>query len=497
MEAVLALCARAEPHCALLELRLDAAAPGVLDPAELVRRAPRPVLFTCRPPREGGRWRGSEEARLDLLARAARSGAAWVDVEWDAVDPFLARGPVPTRLLVSRHDVSGALSWDELFASVRRPEASAGKVAARVGDAREALELLARAEAEPRPTVAVALGFAGAVSRLVGPCYGAPHVYAAADPERPAAPGQLGCERLAGLLWGRRLGPQTRLYAVVGRPLAHSRSPDVHNEAFAALGVDAVYAWLETAAPEALLEALDARWRGLSVTSPHKETLLRAAGVRPEEEAAAVGAVNTLVRAPDGGWRGRNTDALAARRLLAAVAARRSAAAERLRLGLLGCGGAARAVAWAARSLGMSVRVYARNAGRARRLAEDFGAAYAGGHDALGAEHGCDVLCNATPVGMSPGPALSPVAAEAFGAGVVAYDLVYAPRRTRFLADAAARGAEVVDGVEHFVLQARAQLELWLGRARLGALPAGWPAALATAPASRSPLEATERADAL
>lgn len=465
--------ARAAPGCAWLELRLDAAPPGALAPEELIPSAPRPVIATCRAAREGGGWTGSEQERLALLARAGRAGAAYVDVEWDAV---AALPEVPCPLIVSRHPAREPAREElpALLASLRGPRAAVHKLAVPCGDAALGLELLALAAQEPAPTVAIAMGFAGVVTRLAGALAGAPLLYAAADPDRPAAPGQLGAAEVAELWRGRRAGRGSALYGVVGRPVAHSRSPALHNAAFAALGVDAVYSWLETRDPAALLAAA-ARFeplRGLSVTSPHKEAAARAPGVTLDPLAAAIGAVNTLVRTP-GGWSGHNTDALAAEELVRAALSATGRQPAATRAALLGSGGAARAVAHALARLGLPVTVFARDPARGRTLAAAAGGTFGGPLAAL-APGAFELVVNATSIGMGERADVSPAAADALAPGAIAYDLVYTPPDTRFLREAASRGAHTIDGLAHFALQARAQLELWLGQERARALAPAW-----------------------
>ncbi|MCO5169355.1 MAG: type I 3-dehydroquinate dehydratase [Planctomycetes bacterium] len=490
VEAALARMAAVAPWCARVEVRLDALAAPPDDEAlaALVRGAPRPVLATCRPTREGGRWRGGEAPRLALLARAAALGADWVDVEWDAAG---ALPRVGAKVLVSRHAPPGTRDVEPLLRSLRQARADAQKLAVPVDDAADALRLLARCAGEARPTACVAIGPAGVVSRVAGTRWGAPWLYASADPARPAAPGSLGAEALAQVLAGRAPGRATALFGVAGRPVGHSRSPRVHGAAFAALGVDAVLSWLETADPAALLAALeaDAGARGLAVTLPHKAAfarLLLAGGHALAPEARATGAVNTVVRR-DGRWSGHNTDALAALDLLGAALGDRAAGA---RVGVVGAGGAARAVAWAAARLGARVLVYGRTVERARDLARDLprgeGVIEAGGALAdLPGAGALDVVVNATPVGMTGDPrAAAPP--DLLGPGVVAYDLVYTPPETPFLRLARARGAATITGVDHFAHQARAQVALWLealGRdpAALEALPLAWFEARVTA----------------
>lgn len=470
----------AEPgELALVELRLDAipelaGAEAGAALGDLIAGAPVPVLATCRPTREGGRWSGEEAARLELLVAASAAGASWIDVEADAVARL---GPLlpGARVVVSRHPeaLSGTLAerrsqLEELLGSLDQPRAEVQKLALPCDDARDALTLLRLASARPIPTIAIGMGFRGVATRLLGPSAGAPWTYASAEGSEALAAGQLPPSELAPIQ-----AKAQAWFGVLGAPVEHSRSPHLMNAAFARLELSAAYTWLETEDPRGLLaEAdLDARWRGFSVTIPHKSALLEpelAPGLELAPEARAAGALNTLVRTP-GGWRGHNTDGLA---VTASLRARLGQDLSGLQVALLGNGGAARAAAAVLGRAGAEVTVYARSEARGRAFAEEFDLGWGGPLATLpaaGAEQ--RVILNATSVGMTPAEDASPVRPEVFGPTQVAYDLVYTPPETRFLREASARGATLVSGVEHFLAQARAQLELFWGE-RAAALPA-------------------------
>lgn len=450
--AVLARMAEAAPRADLIEVRADAVAPGELDVATVLARRARPVIFTCRAAREGGLYRGSEADRLRLLREASERGAEWIDVEWDAELEL-----DPARVVVSRHDFEAKLDTAAALASLRGRRAAVQKLARTVTDSRDALALLALAARESRPTIAIGMGPAGVASRLLAERSGAPWTYAAAGGE--AAPGQLPLDVFARLRTRRRVTRSTKALGVLGKPVAHSRSPALMNSVFGALGVDAVYTWLETEDPAAILAATkdDAGWLGFSVTIPHKETVARVCD-RLGPSARATGAVNTVVKS-GGEWVGHNTDAPAVAAVLARAAELRGA-----RVDLLGAGGAARAAAWALREAGAHVTLYDRTEARGAKVAAELGATFGGplaSARATGAER---ILVNATSVGMAPEVSASPVGEEAFDERTLAFDMVYVPEETRFLDLARRRGARTVPGLEMFVSQARAQLEHWLGK---------------------------------
>jgi shikimate dehydrogenase len=231
----------------------------------------------------------------------------------------------------------------------------------------------------------------------------------------------------------------------------------MHRAAFAALGLDAVYLAFDVPPArlaEAILGARALGVRQLSVSIPHKETVMPFLdGV--DETARKIGAVNTIVRVGER-LMGHNTDWLGAVRALEQE--RQLAGARAV---VLGAGGAARGVIFGLLQRGARVTVLNRSPARAAALARALGAEAGGGLDALGGL-AFDVLVNTTSVGLRSDA--SPVAATDLRAGALVMDAVYEPERTRLLRDAEAHGARTLSGKWMLVHQAAEQLRLWSGR---------------------------------
>lgn len=277
-------------------------------------------------------------------------------------------------------------------------------------------------------------------------------------PDLPASPGasEPSC----------RIGAHTRLFGILGHPLGHTLSPALHNAAFAAAGVDAVYLALPVV-PDALAGAIAGvrAWRvgGLSVTVPHKVAVIDLLdGLTAEARAA--GAVNTLLW-QGGRLMGHNTD-IAGYQAMLRVAGQEAASAV-----ILGAGGSARAVGVALRQAGMRVAVAARNLGQAQALAAELGEPVRGVGlaelaDPAGVLSAADLIVNCTPVGMMPAADASPLdelALSRLPAHAVVHDLVYRPLETRLLALAKARGLRTVDGGVMLVAQAAVAFAAWTG----------------------------------
>ncbi len=257
----------------------------------------------------------------------------------------------------------------------------------------------------------------------------------------------------------RAIGNRTALCGIVLHPAGHTRSPAMHNAAFAELGIDAAYLAFDVP-PERLGAAVaGARALGvrqLAVSIPHKQAVIEHLD-EVDETARRIGAVNT-VTALDGRLAGSNTDWLGAVR---ALEERGGAALAGARAIVLGAGGTARAVAWGLLERGAQVAVLNRSEDRAEHLRDELGAAQAGPLDRLG-DLEWDVLVNTTSVGL--GADESPVPASALRPDRLVMDAVYEPERTRLLRDAEARGSRPLGGKWMLVYQAAAQLEAWSGR---------------------------------
>jgi shikimate dehydrogenase len=253
----------------------------------------------------------------------------------------------------------------------------------------------------------------------------------------------------------------TVLAGVLGFPVAHSRSPAMHNAAFGALGLD--WRYLRLPVPPELFEetvrALPASgYRGANVTLPHKVPASALAD-RVTPAARATGAANTLLFEPDGAIEADNTDAPGFLDALGESPRGRSTL-------VLGAGGAARAVAWALREEGAArVMFWNRTPERAAALAHELGLEH------VGRPVAADIVVNATSFGLDAGEAGDGVgAASALGletleAPEVVVDLVYGPQTTPVAAWGAAAGARVVDGLEVLVRQGARSFERWTGRA--------------------------------
>jgi shikimate dehydrogenase len=246
-------------------------------------------------------------------------------------------------------------------------------------------------------------------------------------------------------------------YAVIGHPVAHSKSPWIHARFASATGQDLEYARID-ADPAHFASAVAAfrgsGGKGLNVTLPHKEAAFRLCA-ETSERARAAQAVNTLVlRDP---VFGDNTDGAG---LVRDIEANQGYGLRGRSVLLLGAGGAARGVVGALLGAGVARLFIAnRTVHKARELAKRFARAQASGYAELAGER-FDVVVNATSAGLQD--AALPLPAALFSPGMLAYEMVYG-RDTAFLAAARARGARACDGLGMLVEQAAESFLVWRG----------------------------------
>jgi len=254
------------------------------------------------------------------------------------------------------------------------------------------------------------------------------------------------------------------VYGLIGDPVGHSLSPPMHEAGYEELEIDARYVTFEpVGAGAAIRAAADLGIAGLNVTIPFKQDVLE--HVDPDPTAERVGAVNTVDFSGETPT-GHNTDVAGVRRSFA----HHDVDLDGATAVQVGAGGAGRAIAFALADAGATVHVANRTVSKAGDLAADVPGASAHGLDAvpeLLAD--ADVLANATSVGMEtdsePTEAdESPVDARALHGDLVVFDAVYTPVETRLLREAAAAGAETIDGAWMLLYQGVAAFERWTGR---------------------------------
>ncbi|NIA07615.1 MAG: shikimate dehydrogenase [Actinobacteria bacterium] len=465
----------------ILEFRLDLMADS--DWSALLAETSLPVIATARPTDQGGEFAGSESQRLDLLKKVAQARPAFIDFEFPhfigsakarefissiTCDSIDADKP---GLIMSFHDFESVPSnLDDIVSQISDTPAAVVKIVCFAQSIQDNFSLFDFAHQASRPSIILAMGQAGQISRVLAAKLGTFLSFSCLSTAESSAPGQISVDRLRSLYRWDRISRSTAVYGVIGFPLGHSLSPAIHNAAFEDIGFDGLYLpFLIEPAYErfaAFMDSFLARefldLRGLSVTIPHKENALRYlqqhnAFIDPP--AQRIGCVNTIVISPDGNLAGYNTDLDAALDALTAGAGISHADLAGRAVAVLGAGGVARALVAGLTAAGADVFIYNRTAERARSLAEEFGATAIDLAELP--QTTARIIVNCTSLGMHPDTGASPFPCRCLSSDMIVFDTVYNPPRTRLLTQAVQAGAKTVNGTDMFINQAARQFSLW------------------------------------
>lgn len=458
--------AAAEAGADLVELRIDCLRREP-DLKRILANRLTPVVMTIRRGADGGLWRGEEEKRERLLREAIVMGVDYIDLEADTALKIPRPKFGKTKRIVSIHNFRKMpQKIEELAEEIDKGDPDIVKMACLAKTIGDASRMLAFVAQNDKPTIGIGMGSAGLFTRVLGAKFGAPFTYAGFNPDLTFAPGMPRLQDLKHDYHYEHINGETEVYAVIGDPIGHSLSPAVHNAAFRALGLNKVMVPIQIPLAELkdAMTALD--WlnlKGISVTIPHKEAILPLLGAM-DKSVDRTGACNTVVRENDK-LVGHNTDYRAAMSTLEHALGGRpedetSALLDKQTL-IIGAGGVARAIAFGLARRGAGVMICNRDDERAVKLAEEVGCRAISW--AMRAGTPCDVLINATPVGMHPNVDQSPVPAAAFRPGMVAFDTVYHPENTLFLKLGHSHDCITVSGVDMFVHQAALQFAYYTG----------------------------------
>jgi 3-dehydroquinate dehydratase/shikimate dehydrogenase len=407
-------------------------------------RLPVPVIATCRGADRGGLFQGSIEEECRILETAVRNGAKVVDIEYEFFRPFDG-----AEVIASYHNFDNTPpDLESTIEEICATGAQIAKVATHVNrwaDNRRLLEAMSKPW--PKPLIVSGMGDMGQITRVAGPSRGSVLSYVSSGKE--SAPGQMSLTEMLNAYKFRRIKKSTKLIGILGMPVGHSQSHIIHNRGFEKSGVDFAYMKFPANQVEDFIENAQACGiRGFSVTIPHKISVTPLLN-RVSPEASRIGAVNTVSEIPEG-WAGDNTDVDGVRAALDSA----GFDSNGKKVIILGRGGGAKSVA-AALAGAKEIIVLSRDEIAKFRTYE------------------CDLLVNATPVGMFPHVDESPVDGEIL-AGTV-FDLVYNPPITQLLQNAKDQGKTIIQGTTMLLAQAARQFEIWTGQpAPAEIYNAGW-----------------------
>ena len=423
-------------------------------------------LCTFRPREQGGKIRLTYKERKKFWNSEINLLETWIDLEVDIISDFQCERF--SKIICSHHDFSNVpKKLDEIYEELSKTESDIIKIAFNVNNIIDSFALwkiLEEAKPENKKIIPIAMGEAGKWTRILGLAYGSPITYASLETGNETAPGQISVNDLINVYRVKELNRQTEIYGIIGNSVSHSLSPYMHNAAFKHNRLNAVYAPLEVSNVNEFIkravrkETREIKWnlRGLSVTVPHKETILKHIDF-VDDDAKKIGAVNT-VKIVEGKLHGYNTDAEG----FITPLINSYGNLKDVNIGIIGNGGAARACVYALKKEGANVTIFARDPKKAKSLATELNVEFSALPTLDSKLDAQDVLVNCTPLGtIGEFENQTPLDTEQIKNVNLVYDLVYNPKETILLRTAKEAGLKTIGGLEMLLAQGMKQYEIW------------------------------------
>lgn len=435
-----------------------------------------PAILTVRRRSDGGNFSAGEGARAVIIANGLAyanldksKNFAYIDLEDDFYVPSIeeAARAFGIRIIRSFHNISGPLQHIEFkIKGMSKYNDEIYKIAFKPNTLGDVTRLFKEAEKlGKKDVILIAMGNLGFSTRVLAGKLNSFITFTSPKPESgamPAAPGQIDPETLCKLYNFRNINEDTKLFAVTGYPLAATKSPLIHNKGYQLAGINCLYLPIPAARPEEILEFSSAlEIRGLSVTVPHKETVMPFLD-DISTSAIKIGSCNTIFR-KNGKLYGTNTDSEGFSKALLDFLGKKNL--RGMKVSIIGAGGAAKAIAYGVHALHGKACIFNRSLEKAKKLASNYGFKFAS-LDISSANilsKYSDLIIQTTPIGMLPEPDKDPIPFYSFKGHEILYDIIYEPDETKVMKRAKEAGCRVSNGFSMLVHQGAIQFELFTG----------------------------------
>ena len=445
----------------ICELRLDLLSPSeVAKAADFPSMVDIPVILTLRRVSDGGKCTLQEKARRSLLIDTMKNGGfSYVDIEDDVKksDVEEAAHSLGMKVIRSYHDFEGVPA--DIFSRVHSlaSRGDVAKIAVTPHNTADVMTLFRiNEELKDVPKIIIGMGEWGVATRILYKKMGS--ILTFGSNGKAVAPGMISARELKLLYRADQLNDNTGIYGIVGNPVMHSLSPQIHNPGFHKIHYNAVYVpFLSESIRSFLTLAEMLRMRGFSVTVPFKVDVVKYLG-NITREVKQIGSCNTVVRVPNM-WKGTNTDYYGFIHPI-----EKEIDDGRIKSALvIGAGGAAKAIVWALKMRNVKVMIVNRTKSKADELARLDGV----GSDSLDNisqyEGKVDLVVQATNMGLHPYEDVNPAEKFHFSGKEIAYDIVYKPKYTKFLIAAEKAGCPLKFCWDMLMEQGKLQFESFTG----------------------------------
>jgi 3-dehydroquinate dehydratase/shikimate dehydrogenase len=453
----------ASQHADCIELRLDYATTLNIDSiASLQNETPLPVIFTLRKKSQGGHYSKDEDQRLKDILKLCRLNPNYLDLEYDTPKDVIKKihHEFPQiKLICSYHDFSETPErLDKLLENLLNPDFHTYKIATHAASTVDALRMITfiKSASKHYQVTGICMGPHGTSTRILGPIMGNLFTYASINAAASTAPGQLTLHELINQYHFHQLNSESKIYALIGDPIEKSVGNILHNIAIRQLQQKAVYIKLSVTT-HTLSRVIELcrklNFGGLSVTMPLKEMLAPYLD-KIDISAQAMKSINTITIDAEQ-WSGLNTDGEGAMRALA-----NKIHCPPQTIIILGAGGSAKAIAYAAIQQGYKVILINRTFNKVKQLAQELDCeGY--GLDKLNhlKETKYSIIINTLP--LSNEEMRSLLKPTDLLPGTIALDIIYQPIKTEFLEIAESAGCICIPGFKMYIQQALLQIQSW------------------------------------
>jgi len=447
-------------QCGLIELRLDYWQNiEIVQVANFIAAASVPVMLTLRPISEGGRFQGSETARINLLQQLIAVSPAYLDIENtlenSVISQLKALNP-QVKLVRSYHNfVETPADLAAVLAEMRHPAVHIYKIATQANSTLDALRMLQFVQdQQPQTIIGLCMGEYGSCTRILAPVVGSCWTYVPAHDQVEVAPGMLTLNELVNIYRYPKLNRQTTIFALIGDPVIQSDGHYFHNAYYKDHHLNAVYVKFKLSKNE-LAEFFQRikllPIKGLSVTMPLKESVLPFVD-HCDETAERVNAVNTL-KIIHGEIYATNTDVSGVLQPI-----QQQMALQDKKALVIGAGGAAKAVIYALQSAGAVVSVINRSEDKAQLLARQFAIRV----QPYDIKESFDLVVNTLPDMPRIRDFISPIVENVISSATLVMDVVYKPKETAFIQCVQHYTTKIIYGDKMFLAQAEAQAKFFL-----------------------------------
>ncbi len=454
----------------MAELRLDMLIdPLAVAPDKIKSKFELPLIITYRKKIDGGRYEGSKSYRRDILYSYAKSGFAFIDLELASSFPEVEKAALEsrTRIIRSYHNLEEVP--DNLDTIIRELASRPGeipKAAVYSGSSSETLKLFKVFEKtrDIKEKIILGMGEYGIPSRILYKKLGSIISYCSGS-DNSGVPGQLTPADMKNLYRADKINNSTSVYGIIGKPVMHSRSPQLHNKAYQKALINAVYIPFKVDDIGSFFNLASLlNIRGFSVTVPHKVDIIEFIDER-SPEIDRILSCNTVSRSGML-WKGFNTDMDGFLIPLISKIAGTGLKNGGLKLSsvktgaVIGAGGAARAVITALQSLDIKITIFNRSESRGAKLAAETGASFFP-LNRIDLLSDFDLIVQTTTVGMTPDVDNTPLPGYKFRKNQIVYDIIYTPLETKLLKDAESAGSVTIGGMAMLQAQGIRQYEIF------------------------------------